>query len=328
MSHITSFNLNIPLPQLVEEFDLDTLTSTINWQFQQLLARLAPQLTIKNPVLVNALLETLAEREEAIRLRINQLSSILLVSPAEENEQALGASGTDLDGIAAFFGIMRSKISDGNPSAIPPIPPQYETDSSLRNRLPHFLQSLSQAGVLGSYIFNFLSKGAKTLQDVFAASPNPGVVTVTLLPQVTLLTPPKTSGDDYDNTWFSPVQQSLPLTDIQCLSETVTLQPATVHSYSIAVTLTSLSGATQADKTAILTNAQAILQAYVEQTYYLGQSVFVSQLEAILDSPSVQSIAITAPSQDIVCDINSAACCDFTRDKNGNIQYSITVTVD
>jgi phage-related baseplate assembly protein len=331
-----SINLNMPLPALIEELSQGDLKREIDTQFNHLLSVLAPSLSVKNRVLIDALLETLSEREHALRARINQLSSILLVSPMKEGGVPVGAQGQDLDNIAAFFGVFRVETSPGNSAVIPPIPPTYESDDALRKRISFALDQLSQAGVRGAYIFHFLSDPlmANVLQDVSVWSTNPGEVQISFLPQVQLLK----AGDDAANLWedgdYKPKEWVTDEIDknvsriasrIQCLTENFIGEPVTIKFYRVRIEFVFQGDISSQDKSKILQSARQQVETYVKENYLLGRSIITSYLQALLDDPLVEKIKVMEPKDNILCDFKSAPCCDFTIDKD-EISYDIQVT--
>ncbi|MFT7099200.1 MAG: phage-related baseplate assembly protein [Rickettsiales bacterium] len=101
-------------------------------------------------------MQVIAYRELLLRNRINEAAKANMLAYA---------SGSDLDNLAAFYGVER--LAD-------------EEDDRLKIRTQLALEGFSTAGPVGAYIFHALSASNK-VKSVSVKSPNPGVILVTIL---------------------------------------------------------------------------------------------------------------------------------------------------
>lgn len=169
MSRFAAINLaKLPAPDVVE---------TIS--FEAVLAGMIADLQARDPAFTALLesdpaikiLEVAAYREILLRQRVNEAAQAVMLAHAV---------GSDLDHLAALFGVERLLVSPGDPEARPPVPPVYETDDRLRARTQLALEGFSTAGPEGAYIFHALA-ASPLAKDIAVTSPLPGEVVVTVL---------------------------------------------------------------------------------------------------------------------------------------------------
>ena len=78
--------------------------------------------------------------------------------------------GTSLDVLAAFWGVTRLVVHEGDPEARPPVPPSYESDEDFRRRTQLALEGQSTAGPEGSYTFWAFTASGR-IKDVAVQAP-------------------------------------------------------------------------------------------------------------------------------------------------------------
>lgn len=237
------------------------------------------------------ILEVAAYRETIIRQRVNDGAQAVMLAYA---------GGADLDQIAANYNVERIVLDPGDPDAIPPVAPTLESDTALRRRVQLSFEGFSTAGPVGAYVFHALGADPDVL-DVAVDSPAPGEVVVTILSR---------DGDGTASAGLlAAVDAVLSSDDVRPLTDDVTVQAATIVTYTVTASLTILPGP---DGSVILAQAQEALAAYIAETQRLGRDVTRSGLFAALHQPGVQNVTLTAPAADIVIAADEASFCTGT----------------
>ncbi len=240
-------------------------------------------------------LEVAAYRELYLRQRVNDAARAVMLAHAQ---------GTDLDHLAALFGVQRNIIDPGDPDHLPPIAPTYEEDESLRRRTQLSLEGQTVAGSEGSYIFHALAVAG--VKDVSVSSPAPGKVMVTVL-----------SLSDQgvaDAELLEAVKQTLSAKDVRPLTDQVTVQSATIIEYAIEAQLTIGSGP---DAAVVLEAARDAVAALAEANHRLGQDVNVSAIYAALHKIGVNKVVLTSPETIVVPPDSAAYCTNINVTKAG-----------
>lgn len=162
MSGFSAIDLTkLNAPDIVEQLDFEQVLADMLSDLQSRDSTFTALLE-SDPVM--KVLEVAAYREVLLRARINDASKAVMLA---------SAIGTDLEHLAAYFGVERQLIDPGDEDAIPPIPPSFEDDDRLRKRTQLSLEGHSIAGPVGSYIFHALA-ASPMVKDVDVASPEPG----------------------------------------------------------------------------------------------------------------------------------------------------------
>lgn len=276
---------SLPFPQAVEALDYETI-----------LAAMLADLRARDPAftaLVESdpaykVLEVAAYRELLVRQRINEAIKAVTLAYA---------AGADLEQIAARYNVERLMVDAGNPNAIPPIPPTYETDESLRRRTQLAFESFSTAGPEGAYIFHALGADADVL-DAAVHSPAPGQVTVAVLSRTGDGTAPAGT--------LAAVDTALNADEVRPITDSVTVESAAIVPYSVVATLTSYPGP---DSAVVMAAAQASIENYVERSKRLGRDITISGVYAALHQEGVRAVALTQPETNIINDWNQAPHC-------------------
>ena len=169
MSGFSAIDLaQLPSPNIIESIDFEAI-------LQQMLADLISRdatfsaFTESDPVY--KVLEVAAYREMLLRVRINDTAKGVMLAYAVD---------ADLDNLAAFFGVTRQVVEQGDAAVTPAIAPVYESDDRLRKRVQLSLEGHSTAGPIGSYVYHALAT-SPLVKDVDVASSYPGQVNVTVL---------------------------------------------------------------------------------------------------------------------------------------------------
>ena len=294
MTNYTPIDLStVPAPNVVEALSYETI-----------LAAMLADLQARDPAftaLVESdpaykILEVAAYRELLIRQRVNDGARAVMLAYA---------TGSDLENLSALFGVTRKTLDEGDATALPPIPPTFETDAALRYRTQLALEGLSTAGPIGAYQFHALSvDGVKDAGIQGPPDTDPGEVLVTILSA--------TGSGTAGSPLIAAVDAALNAEDVRPLTDQVTVQSATIVSYEVIATLYIPTGP---DPTAVQTAALASVQAYVESRHRVGLDVRLSGLYAALHVGGVERVTLSAPG--IVADLVTTAvqapyCTDVT----------------
>lgn len=276
----------LPAPQVVEPLD-----------YEQILAEMLADLQARDPdfdALVESdpahkVLQVAAYRELLIRQRVNDSARAVMLAYAE---------GSDLEHLAALYGISRLLVDPGNPEAIPPAPPTYESDAALRRRVRMAPEGWTSAGSVGAYRYHAISSDPKVL-DVSVQSLSPGEVLVTVLSH-------EGSGAASPSL-LQTVSSALSDETVRPLCDGVTVQGAQIVPYVIEAALTLYHGP---DEEAVRLEAQAAAQVYAAETHRLGRDVTLSGLYAALHRPGVQKVRLISPPSGLDMAPHQASWCD------------------
>lgn len=278
----------LPLPDSVEALDYETILAAMQSDLLARAPELAGVLDLESEP-ITKLLEVCAYRELLLRQRENEAVKAVTLAYA---------TGADLDNLAALFNVQRLLVSAADPAAIPPVPAVYETDTRLRLRTQLSLEGFSTAGPRGAYEFHALG-ASPHVKSVYTSSPSPGRVLVTLL---------STQGDGTASEQLrNTVMAALSAEDVRPLTDQVTVQSATIITYTISATLTLYPGP---DADVVRAAAHAAAAAYTAEHHRIGHDITVSGLYAALHQPGVQRVVLTTPMADIICNATQAAWCD------------------
>jgi phage-related baseplate assembly protein len=291
MSGFTAIALDkLPAPDVVEQIDYEQVLSDMVTDLLTRAPELADTIALESEPL-RKLLEVCAYRETLLRQRVNEASKAVMLAFAH---------GGDLDQIAANYQVERLLVDAGDPDAVPPVPPTYEDDASLRRRVQLSFEGFSTAGPEGAYIFHALAADAEVL-DASVTSPQPGDVLVTVMSRM---------GDGAASPdLVAAVEAILSSDDVRPLTDHVAAQSAEIVPYSVTAELTLYPGP---DSAVVLAAAETALNLYTQQHHRLGHDITLSGLYAALHQEGVQNVVLTAPTADIVISGHQAAYCTGT----------------
>jgi phage-related baseplate assembly protein len=292
VSAYDAINLSqLPMPAAVEVIDFEAILAALKADLLLRAPELTEVLNLESEPVVK-LLEAFAFREMILRARINDSVRAVHLPTA---------TGSDLDALAALFGVLRLEVTAANPLASPPTAAVLESDTSLRLRTQLSLEGFSVAGPRGAYVFHARSADGR-VRDVSVDTPAPGSVRVTVLsselPQGVPTAPV-----------LAAVTERLNADDVRPLSDSVIVQPAAIVTYEVIATITLQDGP---DPTLVLEAARAAVAAYVRQCHSLGTAVRLAGLNAAMWQPGVTQVVITEPASDIVPTLQQAPFCIAT----------------
>lgn len=288
MSRFSAINLSrLPAPEVIRTADVEALLAEMKAVATDWYPDLGPFLELESEP-ATKILRVCAYVRHLDRLQFND--------GTRANMLAL-ASGTDLDQLAALWGVDRLIIQQADDSVSPPIPEIKETDDALRARTQLSLEGHTTAGSVGAYQFWALSADG-AVKDAAVISPAPGQVLVTVLSHDT--------GGVPTASLLAAVEAALNAEDVRPLTDQVMVQPATQIPFEVEATLVLRPGP---DAQAVEAAALAALDAYLVDTHRIGHDVTVSGLHAALHQPGVQNVVLTRPVADIPVSDTEAAFC-------------------
>lgn len=282
----TVINLSaLPAPVVVEQIDFETI-----------LAEMVADLQARDPAftaLVESdpaykVLEVAAYRETLVRQSANEMCLGVMLAYA---------ASSDLDQIGANFSVQRLVMDEGDPDAIPPVPPTYESDEDYRARIQLSFEGFTTAGSKGSYIFHGLGADAD-VKDIDAVSPTPGNVTVYVLS--------RTGDGTASTTLVNKVAATINGDQIRPMTDQVTVQSADIVEYTVVAELVILPGP---DSEVVRQAALDAITAYTEAQRKIGYDVTLSGVYAALHQPGVQRVNLTAPVANLVIGTGQASYC-------------------
>jgi phage-related baseplate assembly protein len=205
-----------------------------------------------------AVLEVAAYREMILRQRVNDAARQVMVA---------FSAGTNLDHLAAFYGVERG---DG------------ESDASLLARLLLAPAGFSVAGPTRAYEFHARTVDPDAIADVAVLSPTPGIVRVVVLPATDMDTGPL-------NALLLEIEIALNDEAIRPLCDTVEVIAATALDRRVSVQYWLFPGAASEPAEAAMTTA---LEEYSAQRV-IGRDVMRSKMAALAHVEGVHSVVVT-----------------------------------
>lgn len=282
----------LPKPDVIETLDFEVIleerkTALLALVSEEDRAEIEATLELESEPLTKFLEEN-AYRELVWRQRVNEAARAVMLAYAK---------GGDLDQIGANYVVFRQVIDGGDPDAVPPVPPTYESDTDFRRRIQLSPEGYTTAGSSGSYVFHALSADPN-VKDAQAVSPSPGQVTVYVL-----------SRDG--NGTASPelqtaVDSAVNADNIRPMTDQVNVQSVAVIEYSVVAELTVFSGP---DAEVVRQSAEDAITDYVANQHRIGYDITLSGLYAALHQAGVQNVTLTSPVAPIVIGDGEAAYC-------------------
>ena len=272
-------------PAVVEPLEFETILSTM---VSDLVARDPTFTALLESDPAFKVLEVCAYRELLVRQRVNDAARAVMLAYA---------SGTDLDQLAANYGISRLVITPADDTTIPPTPAVYEDDAALRQRVTLSLEGYTSAGSEGSYVFHALSASGE-VKDASATSPTPGQVVVYVLSQ---------DGDGAASVdLVDTVTAALNAERVRPITDQVTVLSASIVNYTIEAELVIYPGP---DSAVVLAAAQEAAADYARQQHRMDRDITVSGVYSALHQPGVQRVNLTAPAANVTVDAGEAPYC-------------------
>ena len=257
---------SLPTPAVIEFLSFETIFGELQAEFQSRYpdysALLASDPAVK-------LLEVAAYREVLLRNRINAAAKASLLA---------FATGSDLDHLAAFYGVTR--LTD-------------ETDEALRLRTRQRIIGFANAGGAAHYRYWALSASPE-VADVEVDSPEPGRVRISVLA--------KGEEQTVSNAVLNAVRAVVLRDDIRVLTDTVEVVAAELMPVTVHARLWLYPDAPLETLAAIQAVFASTLAAYAGLGWDLTRSWIVGQLQRA----GVHKVDLLSPTTDIRVAANQA----------------------
>ena len=257
---------SLPTPAVIESLSFETIFSELQAEFQSRYpdysALLASDPAIK-------LLEVAAYREVLLRNRINEAAKASLLA---------FATGSDLDHLAAFYGVTR--LTD-------------ESDEALRLRTRQRIIGFANAGGAAHYRYWALSASPE-VADVEVDSPEPGRVRISVLA--------KGEEQTVSNAVLDAVRAVVLRDDIRVLTDTVEVVPAELMPVAVYARLWLYPDAPLETLAAI----QAVFASTLAACAGLGWDLTRSWIVGQLQRAGVHKVELLSPTTDIRVAANQA----------------------
>jgi phage-related baseplate assembly protein len=257
---------SLPTPAVIEPLSFETIFSELQTEFQSRYpdysALLASDPAVK-------LLEVAAYREVLLRNRINAAAKASLLA---------FATGSDLDHLAAFYGVTRL---------------MEETDEALRLRTRQRIIGFANAGGAAHYRYWALS-ASPGVADVEVDSPEPGRVRISVLA--------KAEEETVPDAVLEAVRSVVLRDDIRVLTDTVEVVPAEL----IPVTVTARIWLYPDTPMAAFDAIEARFKEALAAQSGLGWDLTPSWVIAELQRPGVHKVELHSPTTDIRANANQA----------------------
>lgn len=257
---------SLPTPAVIEPLSFDTIFSQLQTEFQSRYpdysALLASDPAVK-------LLEVAAYREVLLRNRINAAAKASLLA---------FATGSDLDHLAAFYGVTR--LFD-------------ETDEALRLRTRQRIIGFANAGGAAHYRYWALS-ASPDVADVEVDSPEPGRVRISVLA--------KGEADTVPDAVLDAVRAVVLRDDIRVLTDTVEVVPAELIPVTVTARVWLYPDTPMVAFDAIGARFKEALAAQSGLGWNLTPSWVIGELQR----PGVHKVELLAPTIDIRANANQA----------------------
>ncbi|MDD9245219.1 baseplate J/gp47 family protein [Enterobacter soli] len=211
------------------------------------------------------------------------------------------ARGSDLDQLGAAFNVSRLVTDPGDPNAVPPVEPVYESNDAFRERIQLSWAQLNTAGARNAYRFHAKSADNDVL-DADAYGPEthnrPGEVDVYVLS--------RTGNGQAGLILIETVMNKLSADEVRPLTDFVSVKSATVASYAVTAELDIPDGP---DAQTVLENAINTLTSYTQLSHRINAIVPLSAIYASLQQPGVTRVKLNSPKADLEAAAGQAPWC-------------------
>ncbi|MEL4869660.1 baseplate J/gp47 family protein [Pantoea agglomerans] len=175
------------------------------------------------------------------------------------------ARGADLDQLGAAFNVSRLVIDPGDPDAVPPVEPVYESDNAFRERIQLSWAQLNTAGARNAYRF-YAKSADNDVLDADAYGPEthnrPGEVDVYVLS--------RTGNGQAGLILIETVMNKLSADEVRPLTDFVSVKSAEITPYTLEAELEIPDGP---DAQTVLDNAIDVVTTYTELSHRINTLV-------------------------------------------------------
>lgn len=313
---------SLPDPTIIEALDFEALLTEVKADLIRFAPELASSLELESEP-VNKIAQAITYRILHERKLANDQALSLMLAKAEQSQ-------LDHLGSLPFINTPRKTIIPADNQAVPPVPAVMEDDAEYRLRLHIALEGFSTAGPVGAYIYHGLAAHedikdiaveAPTFKrwaipdelksnlprhaivlipddDAGLADPLPGDVAVTVLSRI--------DGGQPSETALNAVATTLNHDKIRPLTDRPRCRGAEIIHYHVKANIWFYPGL---DTALILEEANAKVQAYVEDRQRIGHDVTLSGLHAALHRSGVQRVELIEPARDLPINNRQAGYC-------------------
>lgn len=252
---------SLPPPKVIEELSFESILEELVVDFKKRMPAYDALLE-SDPAMIA--LETAAYRELLLRQRINEAAKANMLAYS---------TGTDLDNMAAFYGIER--LTD-------------ETDDRLRYRTQLALESLTTAGSEKAYLFHALTADPR-VKSASVYSPTPGRVLVSILAV-------EDEEDADHKNLIAKVAAFISSEDKRPLTDHVSVQNAELVDYTIKAKIHIYFGPSTSVTEQECRDA---LTKYLDNHDTIGNIVALSGIFDALHTEGVKKVELISPMADI-----------------------------
>lgn len=262
----------LPVPNVIQGVDYESLYAQMVARVKVFIPEFDDLLETDPAVIV---LQTCAYFRALDRQRVNDAAKAVMLAYATKS---------DLDHLGATFGVKRLLITPADPET--GTEAVYENDDAFRERILLAPEGYSVAGPVGAYIFHAKSADAD-VADVSVISPEPGEVLVTILA--------RSDNGAASEGLLEKVAAALNADSVRPLTDQVTVQAASIETWTLEAELTTYAGP---DPAVVILAATQNAQALIDRSYRLGIRPTRSALIAALHAEGVQNVNLIAPDSD------------------------------
>jgi phage-related baseplate assembly protein len=291
----------LPPPKVIEVLDFEVILNRMKATLLELFPDAVDVIDLESEPAIK-LLQTAAYGELIFRQRVNDAANAVMLAYAMDS---------DLDHLAALFGVKRLLVKEEDLETIPPEPAIYESDERLRKRTQLALEGFSTAGPEGAYLFHSLSADSR-VKDISVQGPDDGLPAGEVL--ITVLST-ENDGAASDEL-LTIVDIELSREEVRPLTDMVTIQSATIHNYVIEATMYFYDGP---DSSLVIDQSQMAIEKYVAEQHKVGRDIAISGIYDALHQPGVSRVVLVNPTIDIIIDKNTAPFCTSITLINGGI---------
>ena len=250
---------DLEIPQIIEELSLSEILEQMRNKFIEI----EPEFTayLESDPLIK-LMEVAAYRELLLRQRINQAAKANLLA---------FATGSDLDNLAAFYGITRL---------------ENETDDELRTRTQAKIVGWSSAGSREAYKFHALNSDPR-VKEANADSPEPGLVRISILS--------KENNGVVSDDLLETVNNYMQRDDIRMLTDTVQVVPCNLIDIDVKAKITLMSST----PIEFLSTIKSSFKNAFAKIAGLGVSISRSWIISNLFLDGVKDVQLLSPISDV-----------------------------
>lgn len=290
----------LPPPDVVESIDYEQILAERKAYFISLhpedqQADIAATLALESEPIVKLLQES-AYRETVLRQRVNDSARAVMLAYAQKK---------DLEHLGALLGVSRLVIKPADPVANTEA--VMESDTDLRMRIQLAPQGFSVAGPSGAYRSHALGADGRVL-DALASSPEPCEVVVTILSR---------EGNGAASVeLLDRVAAVLTADNVRPLTDLVTVRSAEIVPYRVSAKIYTFPGP---DSSVVLTEANARLKAYTDETHRIGREVTLSGLYAAMHVEGTERVELLEPLANVTATQTQAPYCTSVSIEHGGV---------